>query len=236
MKKLNWIILILIIFFIYSCNKEDTTPKLFQEDEPVTDWEGNTYKTVKIGDQIWMAQNLRTFYYRNGDNIGQVRGSAWSDLRRGAHCYYEGETNLTGVYVLYNCWAVHDERNIAPEGWHVSTEADWVILENYISSQIGADGSIAKALASTWGWETSDRPNTVGNDMSKNNSFGFNAEPCGYRHPDGDYVGAGKYANFWLGGGLIGSNREILWLSNAISGGETGNQAAYGYAVRCVKD
>lgn len=227
--------LFIAVLFLISC-KKDPIELMYQKEAPLTDIEGNVYETVKIGDQVWMAENLRTFRYRNGDQITQVRSNDWIKFTSGAHCYYEGESPVFKEKVLYNCWVVQDKRNIAPEGWHVSTEADWVALENYVASKIDISGSIAKALATNYEWKSSDRENTVGNDLSKNNSFGFNAFPTGMRNYDGKYFGYGSYATFWLGGGLTGSSRQILWLSNAISGGDTGNLASYGYSIRCVKD
>src|SRR5665647_545700 len=88
----------------------------------VTDKDGNVYKTVTIGTQTWMADNLRTLHYRNGDQISNVTDNyQWANLNSGAYCWYNNDLANRDIYgALYNGYAILDSRNIAPVGWPVS--------------------------------------------------------------------------------------------------------------------
>ena len=98
------------------------------------DLDGNVYKTITIGTQVWMVENLKTTKYGNGDAIPNATANAsWSLLYTGAYCWYNNDAankDITGG--LYNWFAVADSRNIAPEGWHVPTEAEWAIQTDYL--------------------------------------------------------------------------------------------------------
>ena len=124
MERVNWIILILSIIFISSC-KEDV-PKTAQEAEPVTDIEGNTYRTVKIGDKIWMAENLKTTTYNDGTPIEYVTNQTiWTNLNSGAYCWYDNKTSYKYEYgALYNWFAVNSEK-LAPDGWHIPSKKEF---------------------------------------------------------------------------------------------------------------
>lgn len=89
-----------------------------QQTGTMVDQDGNTYKTVKIGDQWWMAENLKVTHYRNGDPIPNVTSnSEWSEMSSGAYCVYDNEESNADHYgYLYNWYTVNDSRNIAPEG------------------------------------------------------------------------------------------------------------------------
>jgi uncharacterized protein (TIGR02145 family) len=134
--KLATIIFLVFISFGYS-----------QETGTVTDVDGNTYKTVKIGDQWWMAENLKVTHYRNGDVIPNITNNiTWTNLSTGACCGYNNNADSVSIYGrLYNWYAVSDTRNIAPEGWHVPSENEWKQLEMYLGmSQSDADKSGAR--------------------------------------------------------------------------------------------
>ena len=96
----------------------------------VTDIEGNVYKTLKIGGQFWMVENLKVTKYRNGDLIPHITDNTeWGSLKSGAYCYYDNDINNYNTYgLLYNGYTIKDEREIAPEGWHIPTSDDWKIL------------------------------------------------------------------------------------------------------------
>jgi uncharacterized protein (TIGR02145 family) len=172
----------------------------FLETGTVTDIDGNVYKTVKIGEQWWMAENLKVTHYRNGDAIPNVTDNTeWEGLSTGAMCSYDNDDNNIETYgLLYNWYAVDDSRNIAPAGWHVPTDEEWKELEMYLGmSQADADntgsrgtdegGKLKETGTSQW-----TRPNT-----GATNESGFSALPGGYRI----YAGIFSYfyldANFW---------------------------------------
>ena len=106
--------------------------------ENVKDIDGNSYKTVKIGEQIWMAENLKVNRYRNGDKIptGYTRKD-WYELKTGAYTFNDDNPANFGIYGnLYNWYAVDDHRGLSPEGWHIPTDDEWRKLEQYLGMKI----------------------------------------------------------------------------------------------------
>jgi uncharacterized protein (TIGR02145 family) len=211
----------------------------------VTDIDGNVYNTVTIGTQTWMAENLKTTRYRNGDPIPNVTDATeWSNLLTGAYCDYDNKPDNSAIYgKLYNWYAGNDSRNIAPVGWHMSTDEEWTILENYlISKGYNWDGSkdgdkIAKALASTSNWVSSTLSGVIGNDLTKNNSTGFTALPGGYRYVSGTFLHFREKSSWWSSPeGTIGvSNGWMLsYDSNNLNYGNGSKKI--GSSVRCLKD
>ena len=159
----------------------------------LSDIDGNMYNTVQIGNQCWMKENLRTTHY--SDNTAISHGvSLSSDV---PYYYYPDSSyyNVSTYGLLYNWKAVmHSSssstinpsgvQGICPNGWHVPSEAEWVQLTDYVSSQsqyaCGSNSSnIAKALANNTGWESSTTTCAVGNTQSNNNATGFSAMPAG---------------------------------------------------------
>jgi len=203
MKKIIILICFLSVIVLFTnCNKKKST-----EPEEATDTmtgnDGKTYKIVKIGNQVWMAENLRETQYRNGNPIPNVTSnSEWAYLSTGAYCAYDNsESNAETYGYLYNWYAVNDSRNIASEGWHTPTDVEWKELEMYLGmSQSGADdtgfrgtneGSKLAGNASLWD----------SGDLKNNSAFGtsgFSALPGGYRyHYSGGFNDLGSYAFFW---------------------------------------
>ncbi|MBN1782734.1 hypothetical protein JW948_16480 [bacterium] len=165
--------------------------------KPVTDIDGNAYQTVRIGNQLWMAENLRVTHYRNGDAILKITSdSGWEDMQTGAYCAYDNDENIADIYgYLYNWFALNDSRNIAPAGWRVPTENDWQILETWLGmkpSQADSTGERGTdegdKLKSEDGWPEED---------TGTNESGFSALPGGCRDPDGFFDDMGFYTGFW---------------------------------------
>jgi hypothetical protein len=102
----------------------------------MTDQQGNVYKTIVIGSQEWMAENLKTSIYRNGEAIANVTDdSQWQVLTTGAWCYYNNDNQFNCPHgKLYNWYAVADPRNLCPTGWHVPTDGEWNVLIGYLDS------------------------------------------------------------------------------------------------------
>ncbi len=109
-------------------------PLALKAQTTVTDIDGNVYRTVKIGTQVWMAENLKTTKYRNGDPIANVtNGASWKALTTGAYCWYNNDAENKVTYGgLYNWFVVADSRKIAPTGWHVPTDAEWTVLTDFL--------------------------------------------------------------------------------------------------------
>jgi len=209
-----------------------TNTILFQA---VADYDGNVYETIKVGDQVWMAENLRVTHYRDGTAIPNiVSGVVWSNTKSGAYCFYD----YSKFGALYNWYAVNDSRNIAPEGWHVPSDDDWKELEVYLGmSQSEADdtgwrgtneGSMLAGKAELW----------ESGKLEKNSEFGlsgFNALPRAERDcsPLITLGNLGYESSFW-------STPDRLNRTLGDNHSEVGRNYQYdkriGISVRCVKD
>jgi len=199
----------------------------------VTDIDGNVYKTVKIGNQWWMAENLKVTHYRNGDKIPNVTDDAdWSNLTNGAYCYYNYDVDNESVYgVLYNFFAVSDNRNIAPEGWHISTDTDWKKLTDYLGGENAAGDKMKEVGTSHW---------YVSNEGATNES-GFTALPGGWRNIDGKFYWQYLYGFFWtpieINYGVV--HRRLHCNTHDVERYQSDMPVPHsrrGYSVRCVKD
>lgn len=213
------------------------------------DIDGNVYKTVKIGNQVWMPENLKTTRYRNGEAIPNVTdNTVWSALTTGAWCdFYNLAVNGNKYGHLYNWYAVTDPRNIAPEGWHVPTDAEWTELENYLIANGGNwDGSttenkIGKSLAASSNWAIHTTQGNIANEITSNNSTGFSALPGGSKHYDygfsSDLNNLCKNGYWWSSTYRASTQswRRALLYNGFWMNRESGNPR-YGFSVRCLKD
>ena len=151
----------------------------------VSDYDGNIYNTVQIGNQCWMMENLRVTHYSNGEYIPLSSSTSTSTAYR--YLPNNSSSNVSSYGYLYNRKAMLGPsgiQDICPDGWHVPTDGEWTQLENYMSSQTqyqcdSTSSSIAKALSSTTGWNNSMQACAVGNNLSTNNMTGFSALPAG---------------------------------------------------------
>jgi len=193
----------------------------------IIDSDSNVYKTVTIGTQEWMAENLSVSRYRNGDIIPQVQGkSEWSKLTTGAWCYYDNDFKNGNTYgKLYNWYAVNDPRGIAPNGWHIPSDAEWTKLTDYLGGESVAGGK----MKATTLW---DNPN-----KGASNECGFTAFPGGYRYYDGRYYFIGRYGLFWS---ASENGNDNAW-DRTLGYGGSGVFRDYGgkgdgLSVSCVRD
>jgi len=215
----------------------------------VTDIDGNVYKTVKIGNQIWMAENLKVTHYRDGSVIPNVTSNlSWGSLNTGAWCDYDNNNVNGNIYGhLYNWYAATDSKKIAPEGWHVPSNAEWILLENYlIANGFNYDGTktgnrIAKSLASNKGWAFNSTIGAVGNTdfIEFQNRTGFNAIPSGHRKETtiSNFFEIGNTTAFWSTTPYSSVTSWIIALRNYESFTdkiEFWNKA--GFSIRCIKD
>jgi uncharacterized protein (TIGR02145 family) len=211
---------------------------------PCTDADGNNYPVVQIGTQLWMAENLKTTKYRNGDTIPYITDNyEWSKLRTssfftGACCDYDNmPVNGTIYGKLYNWCAVDDTRNIAPIGWHVPTDEEWYKLKEYVHANPGTSGSETKALSSTVSWSAATYRLDPGCDLEKNNSTGFTALPGGFRESFGEFTEIGAFGRWWSSTERmedfayqynIGYDSWII--------GSYGGEKNSGFSVRCLRN
>ncbi len=225
-----------------NCEPEIYVPA---SEGTVTDVDGNIYKTVKIGDQWWMAENLNVTRYQNGEAIPKVTDNIeWVNLSTGAYCICNDSATIAATYGnLYNWYSVNDNRNIAPVGWRVPTDADWKELEKYLGmSQSDADdtghhrgnsenigGKLKEVGTTHWNY-----PN-----MGADNSSGFSALPGGIRGYsfDIDYINMGNSAHFWSSTEDFTDFawfRELNYSYSGVLRGTTDERC--GLSVRCVRE
>jgi len=197
----------------------------------------NRYKTIKIGDQEWMAENLNNSRHRNGDKIPEAKtGEEWvayGGEGTGAYCNFGNNVNNAATYGrLYNWYAVNDPRGLAPQGWHTPTDAEWVTL----TATLGGEEVAGAKMKSTSGWAEDD---------NGTNESGFSALPGGYRHYlNGNYDAMGYFAFFWSSTENPHYTdihyRHPAWTRSLNDGNSeasrSGNDKQYGFSVRCVRD
>ena len=213
----------------------------------ITDIENNKYKTITIGTQTWMAENLRTTKFQNGDLIETTSFPTVDITQESAPEYqwaYDGNESIATKYGrLYTWYVINDNRKICPIGWHVSTHEEWTTLSDFlINNGYGFGGSgnrIAKAIAATSGWEMDTTSTSPGNDQSKNNSSGFSAIPGGFRCPECEgfsFIGQGGY--WWSstnGSDKFAWRGGYMWFGFGTIFMDT-NDKKSGLSVRCLKD
>lgn len=204
------------------------------------DIDGNAYKTMKIGSQVWMAENLRVTHYRNGEVIPNVTDkTAWDALNTGAYCNYSNDGGYVGTYGrLYNWYATSDARNVAPIGWHIPTDAEWKQLEMYLGMiQASADSADAYRGTDQGGQiKESGTAHWASPNLGATNSSGFTALPAGGR--SSDFIGMGISAFFWsstASGSPYAWDRRLSAYWTSI-GRYDNSLKNWGFSVRCVKD
>ena len=192
--------ILLLTFIIQGCEKEEEnntngkSTAVFNASKTygtMTDQDGNIYKTIIIGNQTWMAENLRTTKYRDGSAIPKVSDSLeWSNLTTGAYCPYRDTLNPLFIATygrLYNWYAVNTGM-LAPEGWHIPTKNEWQTLEEFIGLGPGLGGKLKET--GTLHWED---PNA-----GATNASGFTALPSGiYGYPNTRFYSLGKNGFYW---------------------------------------
>ena len=198
--------------------------------QPVTDYDGNIYRTVQIGRQIWMAEDLKVTHYRDGSPIPNVPDNdVWPELRTGALCWLDDDpSSFKDVYgALYNYFAVADPRKLSPAGWHIPTIDEWLILENELGGRDVA-GNKLKDIASHL-WQVIH--------PGANNASGFSARPAGGRGRFGSPGEAGRFATWWAS---TSYDVDFAWHwglfpDRGAIRSNPGHKAS-GFSVRCVKD
>ena len=205
----------------------------------LNDNEGNSYKTIQIGSQTWMAENLRATKYSNGENIPYIAdGNEWVNLNSGA--YSNQDTDIVALKItgrLYNWYTTRDPRNICPDGWRVPNDNDWGLL--LIS--LGMNENDSKKFNEYVGNEEGNALRETGtlhwvSENGATNSSGFTALPSGYRdgYDDGHFAPYdGSYNTYWEASDLPrgfmvqASTGQIIRVPYTYTSG---------FCVRCVKD
>lgn len=242
-KNIILIILSCVFFTISGCKKKEDEIVAVLETGIVSDNDGRTYKTIKIGNQWWMAEDLRTTKYRDSSFISLIAptDTTWSTLTSGAYSKnMDNNGNIIGIF--YNHYAITDPRGIAPIGWHIPTDEEWKQMEKYLGMSVGEannigwrgthEGEKLKVVKGTVnGWSD------YGSVWTTNES-GFSALAGGCRMFDGSQGDPGQYyTGFWW---TLSTTENNAWYrhldyKNANVFRYNGPRT-YGYSVRCVKD
>jgi uncharacterized protein (TIGR02145 family) len=232
-RCLNFLLLYLLLTLGIACNKEE-------EPEVLTDYDGNTYKTVQIGDQVWMAENLRTTHYSDGEAITLVeKSSNWVKMtvEDRAYCYFENSINNGAIYGLLYTWAaaMKGEKNkpnnvqgVCPKGWHLPQNSEWSELAEFLGGEYLAGGKMKEAGTTHW-----NSPN-----KEASNESGFTGLPGGSRYSYGDFIEAGSIGYFWSTS-VSDDSVQVIYRSLYYTSGQLyqgTHHMTYGFCVRCVKD
>ncbi len=196
--------------------------------QTVKDIDGNIYKTVTIGAQVWMAENLKTTKYNDGNPVPLVKDEKeWVDLTTPAFCWYDHNIANKGTYgALYNWYTVKTNK-LCPNGWHVPTNPEWTTLINYLGGKSIAGGKLKEMGTTHW-----KSPNT-----GATNETGFNAIPSGFGCSDGTFMNIGYHGYWWsstVQGGDYAFDHALNY--NDTSENVDSNAEQIGLSVRCLKD
>lgn len=245
MKKVSVISLLIIVsagsLYLSGCTKSDDASSAAINNRStaqfnssvtygtVSDSDGNIYKTVTIGTQTWMAENLRTTTFNDTTDISKiVSADTWAAMYSAAYCNYNNTLDKDSIATfgrLYNFYAVATEK-LAPEGWRVATDEDWQILVDYLGGTESAGAGLKELGLTHW-----SSPNT-----GATNSSGFTALPAGTRTSSGTFEGSGTSGYWWSSeeyNSYFGWRRAITSGSISILNGNLNKK--YGFSVRCVK-
>jgi len=220
----------------YATNSVGTT---YGTEQTFTTASVAVLSSVTIGSQVWTNKNLDVARYRNGDIIPQVTNATqWAALTTGAWCWYNNDSaTYAATYGrLYNWYAVNDSRGLAPNGWHIPTDAEWNKLVKHLDS--GADTTcsgcaqstiVGGALKSITGWSSPNEGAT--------NSSGFSGLPGGYRFDGGLFNNIGFYGYWWSATEPFTTNAWTRFVYYSFGGVNRNSFAkSFGISVRCVRD
>ena len=224
---------IMTTFLLVACEKDDFR---------ITDVDGNVYHGVKIGNQIWMTENLRTTTYADGSAIPIVEdNTAWSELEVDdkAYCWYDNSNSNEDVYGGLYTWAAavnggsgsasspSSIQGICPDGWHLPSEAEWEEMVLFLDGYFEAGYYLKEQGTAHW----------LSINPGASNSSGFTALPGGIRSTIGTFNELNTNAHFWTATDFTESSAYKVSL--VVGDGDvyiSGGALKSGRSVRCVKD
>lgn len=201
--------------------------------QSIRDIDGNTYRTVTHGLQVWTVPNLNVSHFRNGDTIPEARSEAeWlkaAEAGEPAWCYQDNDPANGNRYgKLYNWYAVNDPRGLAPEGWHIPANADWSTLVKNLNG-VDMAGSGLKSTSTEW------------KSKRGTNKIGFEGLPGGYRQADGKFTDLGRSCRWWSNSPPVeiqpsGQIYTVVLDDSSVALKYLKSEKGAGYSVRCEKD
>jgi uncharacterized protein (TIGR02145 family) len=215
----------ILLFTISSgCKKKDDT-----SNNTVTDIDGNTYHTIKIGSQLWMAENLKTTKFNDGTSIPLVtENGIWANLSTSGYCWYNNDaaTYKNTYGALYNWYAINTGK-LAPKGWHIPNDAEWTTLSDYLGGEDVAGGKLKETGTAHW----------ISPNADATNESGFTGLPGGIRYDDGEFYKIGSYGFWW---GYTETGFYYAWNSFLNFGNGHINMDYFskkdGFSIRCIRD
>jgi len=217
-------VVLLAITMLLNCSKKN-------EKQPIllTDFEGNTYKTVNIGNQTWMAQNLKTTMLNDGTPISLVKSeNDWRELTTPGYCWYNNdEASFKDPYgALYN-WYTAGTGKLCPAGWHIPEKQEWLVLGEFLNDSTKAGAKLKEAGTAHW----------LTPNKGADNSSGFTALGSGIRYFEGTFASNLSYTSIWSSSET--EHNEVWYISLFYA--ETivtldHRNKKYGFSVRCLKD
>lgn len=194
--------------------------------QTVTDIDGNIYNTVVIGSQTWMAENLKTTRFNNGDPILTSPALLPQKNPICQWVYRQDSRNLETYGRLYTWYVTSSTRNVCPVGWHVPTDKEWEVLWDYLGGKPVAGGKLKESGVAHW----------IGTDSTVTNSIGFSGLPGGMR-AYGQFTLLGEFAAFWGADSYSVDKGHFYYINTSFN--FLGASATYknnGVSIRCVKD
>ena len=195
--------------------------------KPVKDVDGNSYNTVVIGSQVWMAENLRTSSYKNGSKIFFAsEESEWYSSQVGTYCFQCHEPEYDAIFgKLYNKY-IAKSQDVCPTGWHLPSSQEWNQLLDDLGGENVAGGKMKKVATDLW----------ISTSEGATNSSGFSGLPGGHYVSVGSNIGCNSsniaYSGYWWS-----SNNQIYELNASRDNVNiTTALPTYGYSIRCVRD
>ncbi len=207
----------------------------------VTDLDGNIYTTVMIGDQCWMAENLKVTRYRDGSEIANItESSEWTSTSVGGYCAYFNDSSYVDDYgYLYNWYAANDPRGLAPAGWHIPTDEELKELEMVLGMSAASADSTAIRGEGTGSAMSGGLDLWAAGELRDHESFGesgFDVLPAGQRLSSGMFRSEGQFAYIWLSDDEddMGWRRYFNYSFTGVGRGRENKRT--GYSIRCIMD
>ena len=214
--------LIIVVFFFSGCKKND-------DFGTVTDIDGNVYKTVTIGEQVWMAENLRVTKFNDGTDIKLVEDNKeWRNTNTTAFSWYDNDSSLFGKQygALYNGYAAENKK-LCPTGWHVPSVNNFLKLIDTLGDTLTAGGKLKSTDVSQW-----HEPNEGANNSSR-----FSALPAGMRYFEGTFSSVSYFTGYWSSIEVNADTSTFISLSY-LNSKVIFNEGSknLGFSIRCVKN
>ncbi|WP_185968896.1 fibrobacter succinogenes major paralogous domain-containing protein [Carboxylicivirga sp. M1479] len=239
-NQIKFILSILTLFILFiSCEKDEVQPQgktnaIFNESltyGTVIDIDGNVYRTIEIGNQVWMAENLRVTHFNNGELIsrGLIKmhgypSTAGNEPEYGSYNETNDKDSIATFGLLYNWASVSDSRGIAPKGWHIPSKEEWELLISTLGGGTEAELKLREVGKTHWYYLN------LGDNTS-----GFTALPSG-QYNTGNFYGIGDWTAWWTSTGMDDLSAFAKQSSTLYPGEIRSTPLHMGLSIRCVKD